>query len=274
MPEDLIVKPITDAAAVEPAPTPIPEVTPTAVVAESAPVTEPTPEPTEVEGAEPRESKVVRELKDQRRKRQDAERDAAYWRGIAEGRAKPTEPSPIIQPAPVTLTKEPTIDQYEKYDDFLVAKAEWNVEQKTISKRVQEEESEVQRIFTERIQKAAETDPDISDVLNDRTLSISNAMAAVIRRMEIAPQVLRYLSNNRNEAARISRLSPLVAAAEIGKIEMKLTSVPKTETKKVSQAPEPIQTVKPTGVIPIDEDSMSTPDWIAKRNQAQYKVRR
>jgi len=270
MAEELIVKPITEAVTVAPAPTETKEeTTEQAAPPEPAPVVEETKIPEEE--PEPKESKVVKELKEQRRKRQDAERDAAYWRGIAEGKKPVDVTSPTVQPSP---TQEPRIEQYEKYDDFLVAKAEWNVEQKAKVRSFQEEEAAAQEAFNARIEKFAEIDPDISSIVNDQTLPISTPMAAVIRRSENGPMLLRYLSNNRQEALRISRLTPLAAAMEIGRLEMKITSVPKTEVKKVSQAPNPIQTVKPTATGPVDEDALPVEDWITKRNHAQYKVRR
>lgn len=270
MADEPIVANATQAATVEPASTPSPEPANQAAIAEPAPATEPTPEPTVEPGAEPRESKVVRELKDQRRKRQDAEREAAYWRGQAESR---TAPPPAPAPPATPSGHEPRIEEYEKYDDFLVAKAEWNVEQKAKANKTKEEEDQVQSQFTERIQKASESDPDILDLLNDQTLPISTPMAVVIKRMELGPQVLRFLANDRNESARIAKLSPLVAAAELGKIEMKIKNIPKPEVKTVSQAPTPITTVKPTGKIEQALDEIPIDDFMKRRNEAQYKRR-
>ena len=98
MPDDpKIVAPATEAVVADPAPATEP-VAP-AVVADPAPAPE-TPAP-ETPEAEP--SKAVKELIAQRKKRQDAERDTAYWKGVAEGRGK----QDVVPAAPETPSGPP-----------------------------------------------------------------------------------------------------------------------------------------------------------------------
>jgi hypothetical protein len=51
-------------------------------------------------------------------------------------------------------------------------------------------------------------------------------MAETIKSSDIGPDLAYWLGSNPKEADRISRLSPLLQAREIGKIEAKITADP------------------------------------------------
>lgn len=227
-----------------------------AVTTESAPVTE-VLQNTEVEGAEP--SKTVKELIAQRKRRQQAEMEREYWRGIAEARANatPEKPvTPVFQPqnpptAPV-LDDFETFEEYEKAkDEYVLAQAEQRMTAKLHQQELERQAQMVQLAFQQKIDRAAQDDPEIRDIVNDPYLPISQAMVPVLQQSDAAPELLRYLNANRQEAARIARLSPIMAARELGIIEAKLTFNQRNvePPKKVSQAPEPIPTLTPTGSV-------------------------
>ncbi len=101
-------------------------------------------------------------------------------------------------------------------------------------------------------------------------------MALAIKESEAAPQVLRYLSAHRDEAARISRMNPIAAAREIGRIEA-LAEVPSRprDLRTVSQAPEPVRPVGGTkGSIETDDERVPIDEFVRRRNEAQYGKRR
>ena len=93
----------------------------------------------------------------------------------------------------------------------------------------------------------------------------------------IDADVAYYLGANPKEADRISRLSPLIQAKEIGRIEANLTSNP--PVKKTSSAPAPIAPVTARGgnsanfdtTDPRSIKSMSTSEWIAAERARQIK---
>ena len=59
------------------------------------------------------ESKIVRELKDQRKKKREAQAAAAYWKGVADGRMG----APTVAPhAPAYASPDPTA--FESLDDY------------------------------------------------------------------------------------------------------------------------------------------------------------
>ncbi len=109
MADDPIVAVATPAVTTDPAP--VTTTDPPAVIADPAPVVIEEPQ-----GAKP--SKVVEELKTQRKKRQDAEKEAAYWRGVAEARSKPETVPAVPSSDPVA----PKLDQFETYEQYEAAK--------------------------------------------------------------------------------------------------------------------------------------------------------
>ena len=235
-----------------------------------APVTEEVKTEVPVEAAEAPE-KVEPESRAEKRiqqlvaKRKEAERETEFWREQA---------SKTVEQVAKPSTTAPTIDQFEQYDDYLVAKAKYEF------RAEQQQQDSKQRIevfnetFQTRINQAAQKDPDILDIVNDRSLPISQPMAVVIKESEQAPDVLRYLSNNRDESRRIAQMNPIAAAREIGKIEYKLSNQPKTEIKKVSQAPEPIKPVESKGAQSVELDKLPMDEYVKRRNQEQYGKRR
>lgn len=257
--------------------TPAP-VTP-AVEAGSAPATE-TPETPAVEAGsapavETGSPSALEELKAQRKRRQEAEKEAAYWRGVAEAGGR-KQPETSVAPADpyATPPKEPTLDQFDgdfaQYERaqqrYLVnlAKYEMAQEFRTVTQAEARKAAQktVEQQFQARMEAAAEEDPQVLDILNDPTLPLSEAMAPTIKESESAPQLLRWLHQNRKEAHRIAQLNPLAAARELGKIEAKLALVPTPEPpRRVSAAPEPIKIVSPVSSATIDEDNLSMAEY-------------
>lgn len=271
---EVIVAPAAEAVVADPAPatTPVTPVTP-AVVADPAPAPV-ADDPGTIEdeqGAKP--SKVVSELIAQRKKRQDAERDAAYWKGVAEGRVKP-EVVPEVPPSPGSLVA-PKLDQFETYDQYETAKDEYLLQtaegramQRLQVAKQQEAAQIVEQTFQKRIDAAVKEDPSLVDVLRDTTLPISIHMIPILKESENAPKLLRWLDQNRDEARRIANLLPMQAAREMGIIEAKISFAPKPEpVRVVSAAPEPVRTVTSTSSAVVDEDSLSMTEYHKRRTQ-------
>ena len=118
-------------ALVEPAATAEPEGSePSPELIEGTPV-EPTGEPGEVDtkpqikgGAEERIGTLTRKWR-------ESQQEAAYWKGIAEGKKAGTEtpgekPAEVVQPA----TPKPRQSDFENYDDYVDALTDWKTDQK------------------------------------------------------------------------------------------------------------------------------------------------
>ena len=255
-----------------------PEVTATeqqAETVESAPATEATAIETtgEMAGSEPVKplgDKGKEELITQRKKRQEAERDAAYWKGVAEGRVQPQQAHQVQQ----IPQGPPVIDNFENYDDYLVAKTKFEVKQEAQQERLVQRRRELDENFNKQVRTFEEKTPDYHDVINNPDFVQSPAMEILIKGSDIGPELAYHLGKNTSESRRIAMLDPVSAAREIGKIEAKL-SIPKTtQTNRISQAPEPIKTVGAKGSTPTELEKIPIEDFMKQRNKAQVDGRK
>ena len=102
-------------------------------------------------------------------------------------------------------------------------------------------------------------------------------MAETIQSSDIGPELAYYLGSNPKDAERISRMTPLGQAKEIGKIEAKLAAEP--PVKRTTSAPAPISPVsaRSTGAPALDTTdprsikSMTTSQWIEAERARQLK---
>lgn len=266
------------AATVDSAPTSIetPEVSSgdTAANAESAPAEGvetqlKTPQP----GSEPENEKMLRELKSQRKKRQELERQNAYLQGLidAKGAAVPAKPD-----APKEVV-EPKLDNYATYEEFdaanrqyIVALAKQELRQELQREKEKEQVETQQQSFEKRMALAIAKDPTIQDIIQDRTMPVNAAMATVIKSSEAAPELLKWLDGNREEAKRIAGIrDPIISARELALVEGQLRAAPPSPPpKRVSQAPEPIATVNSgAGSLTVEDDKLPMDQWAERERQ-------
>ena len=233
-----------------------------------------TPETPAETGSAPEQSKAVKELIQVRKRAQTAEAELAHYKALA---AQTAVPEPV-KDEPAKVLEMPKSSDFATWDEFEDAKAEYLIAraEERFAKKYTENLQKVntdktEETFQERIAEAAEKNPLITDILADKTMPISPAMAEIIKASDVAADMLVYLHDNRKEALRIRGLSPILAAKEMGRIEATLTSTPKPPPpKKVSQAPAPIKTVTGNGSPAVDENSLPIEDWIARRNATQF----
>ncbi len=242
-----------------------------------------TPEITEAtKGAEP--SEAEKRIKQLVAKQRDAERIAAYWQGVAEGRTKPPdqEETKRLPNGEEVAPVRPDVAQFADYSDYeeardayLVEKAKYEYRQEQRAIAQAQERQTIEKGFTERIQKVAETRPEILDIIKDDTLPVSPLTADLIRHSDAGPDIVFYLNENREEALRIAQMHPILAAKEIGRIEAKLLAPkPVTPTPKISQAPDPITVGGTRGTPAVDLDNISTKEFMERRNREQFGTTR
>ena len=259
-----------------------------ATSATETPTTE-TPETTDKKGSEPLGDKGVEELKTQRKKRQQAEQEAAYWRGVAEAKGAQSSTQTLTQPsaqtatqppaqtqAPASLPGEPKLENFENYDEFLIAKATFRIEHQQQQREFERKTQEIEGKFQEAIKKGQGKYSDFMEVLNNPSFRQTSAVAFAVKNSDMADDLAYYLGTHLDETYKLNTLDPLSAAREIGRIESKISiaSEKPKETKKISQAPEPVKTVKAQGSPVVDENSLSTSDWIMRRNSEKFPKRK
>ena len=199
-------------------------------------------------GAEPTKPKQVpwfqKRIDELTAKRYEAERDAAYWRGKAE--------TPTVQPEAQAVPDR--WEDPEGYDRHLIEQAKKEVR------------SELQRdraasTYQERVAKVREAKPDFDSVTGNPALPVTPTMANVIFESDVGPEVAYHLGTNPGEAARIAALPEYRQAAELGKLEAKLSQpAPAPRTPP----PPPPQTVKG-----LSAGLNKTPD---EMTMAEYKA--
>lgn len=144
----------------------------------------------------------------------------------------------------------PRQEDFPSYEDFVSAKARYEVRQEMEAEKAKEREQEqarrrenAQRSFADKarsLTEAGRTDfADYDEVVTD-DLPITQEMALVLMEMEAGQKVTYHLGKNPDEAARIAKMHPLSAARELAKLEVKLTTQP---AKKQTSAPKPPNTL-------------------------------
>lgn len=139
----------------------------------------------------------------------------------------------------------PTLGQFANADDYADAVGDWKLSQAARQQQAETAQKTQSTFAGKRDDLMSELeDADGFDVAKFNKLPISMSMAEAIVDSDQAGKLSMHLIAHPDEAARIATLSPARQAAEIGKLEAKLSTVP---AKKPSNAPSPITPVGAKG---------------------------
>ena len=201
------------------------------------------------------------------------ELDAAIGKRLAREQRKweRERVQPVVQQAPVTP------EQFASNEDYVEALADQRAEQKIAEREQRKQQAEILETYHDKEEEVRAKYDDFEQVAYNPNLPITTVMAQSIQASDNGPEVAYHLGANPREAERISRLSPIMQAKEIGKIEAQLTANP--PIKKTSNAPAPISPVsaRTTGSPAYDTTdprsikSMSTSEWIEAERARQVK---
>lgn len=173
---------------------------------------------------EKKTAKLIRQREQERGKREAYEQQMARF-----------------QP-PVQANSKPSISQFngdaEAYAD---AVADWKIDQAQQQQRAQESQKSQSKFQTKRDEFIADLEEtDGFDMKAFNRLPISPVVAEAILDSDIGTKLAIHLTTNPDDASRIANLSPARQAAEIGKLEAKLSTA---ASKRPSNAPSPISPV-------------------------------
>lgn len=171
----------------------------------------------------------------------------------------------------------PPAEQFASPEQYAEALAERKAQELVARRDAERQQAEALEAYHDREEEARSKYDDFEQVAYNPRVPITTFMAEAIRSSDVGPDVAYYLGANFKEAERISRLSPLAQAKEIGKIEAKLASEP--PVKKTTNAPAPITPVTPKSAAnpsydttdPRSIKSLSTSEWIEAERQRQMK---
>jgi len=178
------------------------------------------------------------------------------------------------QPVPTEPLKADDFADAPSYADAL---AERKAQELLAKRDAEAERAATLDAYHDREEEARNKYDDFEQVAYNPKLPVTETMAQTIQATDNGPDVIYYLGSNPKEAERIARLSPLLQAREIGKIEANLGSNP--PAKKTSTAPAPIApvTARTSGAPAYDTTdprsvkAMSTSDWIEAERLRQIK---
>lgn len=212
------------------------------------------------------QSKVQKRINELTHARHQAEREAARWRAIAEGRQAPAAPSR---------------SDYATDEDFQSAQIEHRIEtralkvtadtaQQTADQYQQEAQRAVADAYNQRVQAAAARIPDFADVVSKANIDISPALRDALVDSEHGPDIVYQLAKNPDEAARLSGLSVRQLDREIGRMEATIgakgstTTPPPAPAARTTNAPPPAKPGAPAAA-PANTDPSTM-------NQEQYEA--
>lgn len=236
-----------------------------------------TPEPEQVEEGHDPEPQKGKKSAQQRineitKAKYDAERDAAYWRGIAEGR------TPQAQPVPEQVASEPAakpnLADFTDYETYVEALTDWKTSQKiaevvhhqraaTAQERQQAEAMELARGWAGKQEAVRKEIPDYDEVMGGADTVVAPYVTDAILTSDRGPEVAYHLAKNPALAEKLNRLSPLAAAREIGRIEAALEKSSPGTTR--TAPPAPAKTSRSSATIPGDPAKMSHEAYRAMR---------
>jgi hypothetical protein len=168
-------------------------------------------------------------------------------------------------------------DNFADAQAYADAMAERKAQELLAKREAEAEQAAMLEAYQDREEEARNKYDDFEQVAYNPKLPVTETMAQTIQASDNGPDVIYYLGSNPKEAERIARLSPLLQAREIGKIEAKLGDNP--PAKKTSTAPAPIApvTARTSGAPAYDTTdprsikSMGTSDWIEAERLRQIK---
>jgi hypothetical protein len=161
------------------------------------------------------------------------------------------------QPQPTASKTQPRMEDYTDVQEYAKAYAAYEKDQalreyqeKQRTEASKAEQSRLQSDWEARVAKAVAKYEDFEEVVGD--LQPTTPWAVAIMEAENGTDIAHYLGSHPAEARKIMQLSPVGQIREIGKLELKLAAPPE-RPKQPSQAPKPIEPVKPEAKLSDNE---------------------
>ncbi len=185
----------------------------------------------------------------------------AERRALREATERLNRAAQYQQPTQPQGDGRPQRDQFASDADYIESLTDWKLEQrdKTVKQEKQQEQLRSMHQKTEKIYAEAEKAPGF-DRDDFESLPLTPAIAQAITDSDVAAKLMVYMAANPAEVDRITALSPARQAAEIGKLETRLST-----TAKPPKTPAPIDPVG-GGASPVKSlQNMSAEEYYQAR---------
>lgn len=240
------------------------------------------------ESSEPKPKGVQKRIDELTRNWREAERREAALMAMLQRQQSPAKQDPVVEETPKA---PPKLEDFN-YDEAAYQAALFKHVKDEAAKaardelqqeRTREKEQAKKLTFKQRETDFAKANPDYFTVTRDPSLPFTRDLVEMASESENGPELLLHLAKNRDLAERISGLSAVAAAREIGRIEASLEKppAPAPAPKPVSKAPPPPPKIEATDATPRvsttspDSDKLSDDEWVkAEQARLARKVKR
>ena len=188
----------------------------------------------------------------------EAERQANYWRGLANEEPRSSEQ----ENEPANVSDRPVLENFEttvEYEDALFG---WYDKKRVNAETVKSHTASVKKnigIFNENAAEFKKTHKDFSKVIEAPVFT--DTMRNVLFTMDGGPEVTYHIAKNPELGELFGKLSPEQQIFKIAELRNEIKLAHKTRT--ITGATDPIEPVGDTGQPDKDPDKMSTKEWMA-----------
>jgi len=251
-------------------------------VVEPAPPGEPTDvveEPkVEAEGeAEPAKKPIQPRINELVRKQREAEREVAYWKGVAEAATRKEAPPPPAPPA------KPTADQFNTYDEYVEALTGWKAEQIVSAQLAESKAQEQKRTSEQSAAQRAKSDAEVwqtrqaetraqladyDEVVGESEVPVERHVAEILTKSPFGPRLAYELAKNPELAAEVNGMPQVEAAMRLAEVALpfRKTAPAPVHSTSLSKAPTPPRPVTAAGAAASkDLGRMSMDEYVAAR---------
>ena len=207
------------------------------------------------------------------------EAEIEYWKQVAL-KGGPQEQQST---AGIAVSQDkPKFSDFNDIEAYAEALTDWKLQRSLSQVQQQTAIMQTAKTYEGRLEQFKQHTPDFDDVMSEFVEDYGNMnvpeVIQVAMESDVGPQLAYHLAKNTNEFERIAKLPPHRRLLELGKLEDKISSqsqksAPVRETKKVSEAPKPVQPVKGNGKVEsldLSDPNISYSEWL-KRREASLK---
>ncbi len=188
-------------------------------------------------------------------------------------------------PASEKDSKEPKAEDFKTVGEYAEALAEYKVEKKFAERDAQRAKEaqetamkQAQEAHFKRVEATAKEIPDYAEVIEASDIDLPPHMAVYVAESPLGPKLGYHFAKHPEDFDRISKLSPIRAIAELGKLEDRIEK-PKAKEKEpdadaaVSRAPSPIKPLEGSSAAVQKDPAKMTIQELREYERAQKLAR-
>lgn len=192
--------------------------------------------------------------------------DKRYIKMLEESRAQKAHAVQERAPETVVPSSKPLLADFKSAEEWEEATYKWRKVSEAVEyqkQQVRQREIELYEKVVKLFDDAEENNPEFDRVAFNKLKNVPEAMTLAIVDSDIPDKIMVHLTNNPKEADRIASMSPARQAAEIGKLEVKLSAAPEVQASK---APPPVKLPGARGIVtsknPADMPQADFEKWL------------